>query len=44
MAKVKNTKLKIDCLMQWMDTLSSKKTKIETKQRPEQYVKIKGRR
>jgi hypothetical protein len=27
-----------------MGTLSSKKTKIETKQRPEQYVKIKGRR
>ena len=44
MSKIKNTKLKIDCLMQWMDTLSSKKAKIETKQRPEQHVKIKGRR
>jgi hypothetical protein len=40
MAKVKNTKLKIECLTQWMETLKTKK-KEETR-KPERHIKTKG--
>ena len=40
MAKGKNIKLKIDCLMQWLGSLT-KKPKLEIKKEPEQFVRFK---
>lgn len=41
MAKMKNTKLKIDCLMQWLGSLT-RKPKLETKKEVETRVPVKG--
>lgn len=41
MAKVKNVKLKVDCLMQWLGSLK-RKPKSVVKENVERFVPIKG--
>lgn len=41
MAKVKNVKLKIDCLMQWLGSLKRKPRSV-VKENVERFVPIKG--